>query len=97
MPEYEFKTTFWSDFTIADAFGVDAVRDTYNRAFNEWKTNIEYITELVMVLNWKSFAWAEKGDDEMMSLYCDLYYEASGYCLDTLKDEELNYYLEVTN
>lgn len=27
-----FSTTFWSDFSIADPFGKDAVRDTFNRA-----------------------------------------------------------------
>ena len=32
MIGYEPKTTFWSDFSIADVFGVDSVKDTYNRA-----------------------------------------------------------------
>ena len=50
---YETMTTFWQDFTIADNFGVDAVNDTYNRAFNSWKDDYRYLTELVMVLNWK--------------------------------------------
>ena len=35
----EFKTTFKNDFTIADKFGASAVKDTFNRAFNEWKNN----------------------------------------------------------
>ena len=39
---YEFKTTFWMDFTIADKFGIEAVKDTFKRAFSEWKT--DYIT-----------------------------------------------------
>ena len=34
---YEMQTTFWQDFSIADRFGIDAVKDTYNRAFKEWK------------------------------------------------------------
>lgn len=36
---YEMQTTFWQDFTIADAFGIDAIKDTFNRAFKEWKDN----------------------------------------------------------
>ena len=24
---------------------------TFNRAFNEWKSNVDYVTELCMVLN----------------------------------------------
>lgn len=50
---YKPRTTFYEDFSIADHFGCPAVRDTYCRAFNAWQNNIEYMTELVMVLNWK--------------------------------------------
>ena len=28
---YTVQTTFWEDFTIADRFGLSAIRDTYNR------------------------------------------------------------------
>ena len=34
---YELQTTFWEDFTIADRFGLSAIQDTFNRAFEEWK------------------------------------------------------------
>ena len=51
MIGYTPVTTFWDDFTIAEAFGGNAVRDTFNRAFDEWKGNYKYLTELVMVLN----------------------------------------------
>lgn len=50
---YQPKTTFWMDFSIADKFGIAAIKDTYDRAFKEWKTNHVYLTELVMVLNHK--------------------------------------------
>ena len=53
MTGYKPRTTFYEDFSIADHFGASAVRDTYCRAFNAWQNNIEYMTELVMVLNWK--------------------------------------------
>lgn len=48
---YQPKTSFYRDFSIADNFGTDAIKDTYDRAFNEWKTNYKYLTEFVMVLN----------------------------------------------
>ena len=51
--DYEMKTTFWSDFSIADAFGAGAVTDTYDRAFAEWKADPVYLTELAMTLNHK--------------------------------------------
>ena len=59
---YETITSFWSDFTIADRFGVGAIKDTYKRAFNEWKDNYKYLTELVMVLNWKIWQFHEKNN-----------------------------------
>lgn len=49
----EWKTTFWSDFSIADAFGMEAVKDTFRRAFKGWKDNYIYLTELEIVMNWK--------------------------------------------
>ena len=44
---YETKTTFWEDFTIADAFGVDAINDTFKRSFDGWKNNVEHVTIMV--------------------------------------------------
>ena len=47
---YELQTTFWNDFSIADRFGIEAINDTYKRAFSEWKDNYKYLTELILVL-----------------------------------------------
>ena len=93
---YELKTTFWGDFTIADAFGEDAVKDTYERAFAEWKSDTVYVTELAMVLNWK--CWQHYEHDEKLSrLYSDLYYEVHGWCMDNLKGDDLYYYWKTTD
>jgi hypothetical protein len=62
MTGYQPKTTFWMDFSIADRFGIEAIIDTYERAFKEWHTNHIYLTELVMVLNHKIWQWYEKND-----------------------------------
>ena len=94
---YDFKTTFWQDFSIADRFGAEAVKDTYRRAFSEWKDDVEYVTELVMVLNWKCWEHYEAGRMELSELYSELYYEADGWCLDNLKGEDLQYFLRTTD
>lgn len=93
---YELKTTFWDDFTIADAFGIEAIKDTYNRAFNEWKHDHIYITELCMVMNWKMFYWFEK-DDSKYQLYYDLFTTLDEWCMENLKDEQLDYFLKTTD
>ena len=95
--EYEFKTTFWQDFTIADNFGKDAILDTYKRAFNEWKTDHIYLTELVLVLNWKIWQHHEKGNDEYAKVYNDLWGKTDKYALDNLKGAELDYFIETTD
>ena len=90
---YEIKTTFWEDFSIADKLGVGAIRDTYNRAFEEWKNNYVYLTELVLVLNHK--IWQHHQSDETKArLYDELWRKADAYACDNLKGEELDYFYE---
>lgn len=94
---YECITTFWSDFTIADKFGLNAVKDTFNRAFREWKKNYKYLTELVIVLNDKCWYYYHNNNTELSKLYSDLYYQAREYALNNLKGEEYQYYFNCTD
>ena len=96
ITDYIPQTTFWDDFTIAEAFGLDAIRDTYDKAFNEWKTNHIYLTELAMVLNWKCWHWVHYSD-EISLLYSELFYKTDDYAWDNLKGEELEYYYHITD
>ena len=65
MTGREPKTTFWQDFCIADMYGLKAIQDTYDRAFAEWKTNTEYITEFAVVLNHKIWYFYEAQQAEL--------------------------------
>ena len=93
---YKPLTTFYLDFSIADHFGLTAIQDTYNRAFEEWKSNHKYITELVMVMNWKCWRWYQV-KDEYSRLYSNLYYKLDEWCMDNLKGDELDYYIQTTD
>lgn len=73
-----------------------AVTDTFHRAFNEWKDNCVYITELVMVLNHKLAQWYEK-NMELAKLYDKYYHAAACYAEDNLKGAKLQYYYRVTD
>ena len=88
---YETKTTFWDDFTIADSFGEAAIIDTYNRAFKEWHTNVEYITELVLVLNHKIWQWYQN-NPRLGELYDKLWNKTHEWCLDNLEGDDFTYY-----
>lgn len=93
---YELQTTFWSDFSIADQFGLSAIQDTFNRAFEEWKQNYKFLTELVLVLNHKIWQYYEKHPD-IAKLYNSLWKQADQYAINNLKNHELSYYYEVTD
>ena len=94
---YKMVSTFPSDFTIADKFGENAIRDTFNRAFNEWKSNYVYLTELVISLNWKIWEHYEKGNQEIAKVYNELWEQADNYACENLKGEELSFFYRVTD
>lgn len=93
---YTMETTFFMDFHIAEVFGPEAVKDTFNRAFQAYKNNYIYLTELAIVMSNQSIAWYGK-NKELSKLYTDYYYMVDEYCLTNLKGEELNFYFKTTD
>lgn len=93
---YKPITTFYTDFSIADRFGADAIEDTYKRSFASWQHDYHYLTELSMVLNWKIWRWHEV-NDEYAKLYDRLWRQLDGWCIENLKDEALEYYYKTTD
>ena len=93
MTGYKPLTTFWSDFSTAEQFGIEAVKGTFKRAFEEWKGDYKFLTELVMVLNHKIWQWYEK-NDELARVYNALWEEADNYGCENLKGGELDYFYE---
>lgn len=91
---YKPITTFYQDFSIADNFGISAIKDTFKRAFDEWKDNYKFLTELVMVLNWKIFEHYEN-DEHIAKVYDSLWREADEYAMENLKNQEAKYYYEI--
>ena len=96
MTGYKPITTFYQDFSIAEKFGEDAVRDTFNKTFKYAKTDYKLLTEFVMVLNWKLFRW-HGHNDKLAHLYEYLWGQADDYTMNTLEGEELSYFLRVTD
>ena len=96
MTGYKPRTTFYEDFSIADAFGGSAIRDTYCRAFNAWQSNIEYMTELVMVLNWK-IAEHYRRNNILAEMYDELWSKADEWVLDHFDGDDLQYFLRTTD
>lgn len=89
---YKLETTFWEEFTIAETYGADAIREHYDLVFSQWKDDLRYLTELVLVLNWKIATWFGV-DDQIGLTYDELWREADFYAVNTLKGDDLHYYL----
>lgn len=97
MTGYKPITTFYEDFSIADRFGVAAVKDTYKRGLETAKSlGYKYLTEFVMVLNWKIWEHYES-NGVFASLYNDLWEKAECYVNENLKGEELAYFYRTTD
>ena len=97
MTGYEGKTAFWDDFTCAENYSESDVRNTYKRAFAECKTDYKYMTELVLVLNWKIWEHFNAGRTEISRVYDELWRKASGWCVKNLRGDELSYYLRTVD
>ena len=92
MLDYKFESTFWEEFSIAEDYGSEGVKEHYDLVFEQWKDNLKFLTELVLVLNIKIFIWY--GVDDTIGLtYDQLWKETDGYALNTLKGNDLHYYL----
>lgn len=96
--DYKYFTTFWSDFSIAERFGKTAIEDTAKRAYEEWKDNVEYLTELVMVINHKCWDHYHNGDNTLSGLYGDMYYEYYDKAIDYLdkngSKDQVSYFIQ---
>lgn len=72
-------TTFWEDFSIAEKGGLSAIKDTYNSAL-QWKENIKYMAELLLVINHKSIFFTEllKENSKVWEVFRNYYSNLSG-------------------
>lgn len=97
MTGYEPQTTFYEDFSIAEAFGAKAIKDTYRRGLEASKAfGYIYLTEFVMALNWKIWEHYES-NESIARLYNDLWEKAREYAETTLQSDELSYYYRTTD
>lgn len=97
MTGYKPQTTFYEDFSIADMFGISAIKDTYKRGLETAKAlGYIYLTEFVMALNWK--IWEHYQTNEPIArVYNDLWDKASEIAQTTLQGDELMYYYRTTD
>ena len=84
---YTYLTNFHAEFDKADHIGTEAILETYNRLFEEWKSNETFLRELMLVLNHRVGFWDERYRKDGMNkkhleyvlLYLDLCEKARKY------------------
>lgn len=92
------QTNAWQSFSIAEQISEREVNDTYKRLFSQMKNDYKTLTELVMILNHKMFQHNEiPGHRRLCELYSNLFETTDDYALHALKDDELSYFLSVTD
>ena len=89
---YQMTTTFWEDFSIAERFGIKAIKDTFRRAVKEWEDDPTYMAEVAIVTNTKCWMWYQQGKEALSRLYSDLYYKVRDIVYDDNKERPKDYY-----
>lgn len=89
---YKPITSFYRDFGAAEQTGEKGIKETFRRLMKTGKTNYKYLTELVMVLDWKALEHIQSDQRELSQIYYGLWCDADEYAQDHLTGEELEYY-----
>lgn len=89
---YDTITTYFDDFSIAERFGLSAIKDTYRRAL--LNRDYKMMTELTMVLNHKIWFTYEK-QPELGKVYDALWRDCESKCQEWFNKDELAYFYRV--
>lgn len=94
---YERKSTFFSDLSIAEWYGIKDVEDTINRVVKSWFDDVEMFTEFVMCVNHKSWEHYQRGNTELARLYSEKFYELQDMVYEKWDSEAQQYYYRITD
>lgn len=97
QPDYNIVSTFASDFAIADAFGADAVEDTYERSMASFSEDVFMLTEMSLVLNWAIWRYWELHEQELSIMYDKLWKKLDSYMMSHFTGDELQFYIKTTD
>lgn len=93
---HEFVSTFIDDFLIADKFGIPAVKDTFNRAWESWHEDPVYCAELVVTLNHAIWRYYQT-NEALAKVYNTLWEKAHNKALKQFKGEDFNTYYDIVD
>lgn len=76
---------------------IKAFAPALKKARGHMNPSVELWTYICSNTNWLSWAWHEMGEPELSQAWAEVWYDMNSYSLDTLKDEELSYYIQKTD
>jgi len=102
--DYKRKTTYTSDFSIAEwcvpIEGMSAIASTLRNALTNWRDDVEFFAEIIIVLNMKAWEHAARGNRQYAEIYSELYLGAKCLYFDWFDSDNerhekaMNYYFE---
>lgn len=95
-------TTTYEDYKIAERFGENAIRKTYDQLFKEFKNDYKLLTELCLTTGHMIWFHYNNGNCTgrgymLATLYNELWETIDNYCIENLKGDELSYFLKTTD
>lgn len=93
------KTNMWHEFTVAELKGIKGVQEHFKKVFDELKKakDVEKLTELVLVTNWKCWDHYDMFHTKMSEAYSTLYYKAHNWCCSHFKGQDMDYYFNMVD
>jgi len=89
--DYERKTTYTSDFSIAEwcvpVEGMSAIASTLRNALTNRRDDVGFFAEIIIVLNLKSWEHATRKNVHYSKMYSDLYYMARDLYFDWFDED----------
>ena len=102
--DYERQTTYTSDFSIAEwcvpVEGMSAIADTLKNTLDNWRDDVEWFAEILLVVNLKSWEHAARGNNEYGKMYSELFYMVQALYFDWFDsdnkqhDKAMDYYYQ---
>ena len=102
--DYKRITTYTSDFSIAEWCvpfeGMQAIASTLRNALTNWRDDIKFFAEILLVINLKSWEHAARGNNEYGKMYSELFYMIQSLYFDWFDEsnpkhgEAMDYYYQ---
>lgn len=91
------STLFYADFKVADAFGLDAVRETFQNCGDLNRRDWKEVAELAVVLNHLLWDAYNAHNEPLARLYDGYWHTVNGICSSWTDEERAEYYFRLTD